>query len=123
MDDLMDPRERLMLDNAAPPELLEAAKAKSPARKKKPPKLAVIHQDGCTGCEVCIDYCPVENCIIKVPGPDFADLFPVVQVVNDLCIGCSLCEQNCPWETIDMVNFAEWDKQQAELLALVAAES
>ena len=31
-----------------------------PARKgKRPPKLlAVVHQSGCTGCEVCIAGCP-----------------------------------------------------------------
>ena len=34
-----------------------------PARKgKKGPKLlAVVHQSGCTGCEICIQGCPVDS--------------------------------------------------------------
>ena len=34
--------------------------AQKPPRKKAPPKLAVIDQNGCTGCEVCIVFCPVD---------------------------------------------------------------
>ena len=82
----------------------EVAKAVTlkPPRKKAPPKLAVINQNGCTGCEVCIVFCPVD-CIEIVPGVMHTQLQQVVEVDLDRCIGCSLCAKNCPWDTIDMI--------------------
>jgi len=42
-----------------------ATPKKKTARKKKvPPKVAIIDENGCTGCEVCIELCPVD-CILK----------------------------------------------------------
>ncbi len=73
-----------------------------PLRKKAPPKLAVINQNGCTGCEVCIVFCPVD-CIEIVPGVEHTQLQQVVEVDLDRCIGCSLCAKNCPWDTIEML--------------------
>jgi electron transport complex protein RnfB len=71
--------------------------------KKKPKWLAVIDEDGCTGCEVCIYFCPVADCIIKLPGPEFPSLNAVCRVVDELCIGCSACARACPWEAILML--------------------
>lgn len=76
--------------------------AQKPPRKKAPPKLAVINQNGCTGCEVCIVFCPVD-CIEIVPGVEHTQLQQVVEVDLDRCIGCALCAKNCPWDTIDML--------------------
>lgn len=76
-----------------------------PARKgKKPPKLiAVVHQSGCTGCEVCIAGCPVDS-IELVPGPDADNptFQQTVEIDITRCIGCQNCSQDCPWETITM---------------------
>ena len=79
--------------------------AKAP-RKKAPPKLAVINQNGCTGCEVCIVFCPVD-CIEIVPGMEHTQLQQVVEVDLARCIGCSLCAKNCPWDTIDLISHDE----------------
>src|SRR5882672_6166714 len=79
-----------------------AERLTKPPRKKAPPKLAVINQNGCTGCEVCIVFCPVD-CIEIVPGVQHSQLQQVVEVDLDRCIGCSLCAKNCPWDTIDMI--------------------
>ena len=76
--------------------------AQKPPRKKAPPKLAVIDQNGCTGCEVCIVFCPVD-CIEIVPGVEHTQLQQVVEVDLDRCIGCALCAKNCPWDTIEML--------------------
>ena len=76
--------------------------AAKPSRKKAPPKLAVINQNGCTGCEVCIVFCPVD-CIEVVPGVEHTQLQQVVEVDLDRCIGCALCAKNCPWDTIEML--------------------
>ena len=83
-----------------------AEKAAKPPRKKAPPKLAVINQNGCTGCEVCIVFCPVD-CIEIVPGVQHTQLQQVVEVDLARCIGCSLCAKNCPWDTIDMISHDE----------------
>ncbi len=72
-------------------------------RRKKPKAIAWIDQDGCTGCEVCIYFCPVLGCIVKAVGPEFSELNGVCEVVPELCIGCSLCVKECPWDTIQMI--------------------
>lgn len=70
--------------------------------KKRPRELAVIHQAGCTGCEVCIEFCPVD-CILTVPGPEYDQHKKLVEIDLDICIGCKLCVKYCPWETIEMI--------------------
>lgn len=92
-------------------------------RKKKPKSVAVINTNGCTGCEVCIDFCPVD-CIDVIPGPVHKTLNKVVAVNEDVCIGCSLCAKYCPWETIDMLAYdprvAEQDERKQELEKILA---
>ena len=79
---------------------------KKPIRKKAPKQVAVINQNGCTGCEACIQFCPVD-CIEIAPGPDFADFQKLVEVDQSRCIGCQLCAKNCPWDTIPMINIEQ----------------
>ena len=83
-----------------------------PARKKAPPKLAVINQSGCTGCEACIVFCPVD-CIEIVPGAEHTQLQQVVEVDLNRCIGCSLCAKHCPWDTILMLPYEQATKEAA----------
>jgi electron transport complex protein RnfB len=80
--------------------------AKKLVRKKEPRLLAVINQNGCTGCEACIVFCPVD-CIEIVPGVGTAQFQQVVEVDIERCIGCALCAKNCPWDTIPMFNYDE----------------
>ena len=86
--------------------------SKKPLRKKAPPKLAVISQSGCTGCEACIVFCPVD-CIEIVPGVDHTQLQQVVEVDLKRCIGCSLCAKHCPWDTILMLPHDQAIKESA----------
>jgi Pyruvate/2-oxoacid:ferredoxin oxidoreductase delta subunit len=61
------------------------------ATRPRPPKqLAIIDQTGCTGCEACISFCPVD-CIEIVPGPEHYDFHKLVEVDLERCIGCQLC--------------------------------
>jgi len=92
------------------------------ARKKLPKELAVVNADNCTGCEACIEVCPVD-CIVKVSGENFAGLQSWVQIDLERCVGCELCVHLphkkgdpylltvCPWDAIEMVptqRVAEW---------------
>lgn len=71
---------------------------------KRPPKLiAVVHQSGCTGCEVCIAGCPVDSIeLVPGPNPDNPAFQQMVEIDINRCIGCQNCTIDCPWETITM---------------------
>ena len=88
--------------------------AAKPPRKRDPRLLAVIDQSGCTGCEACIVFCPVD-CIEIVPNAPHAQFQQVVEVDIERCIGCALCSKYCPWETIPMFSYEEGIKQAPSL--------
>jgi MauM/NapG family ferredoxin protein len=57
--------------------------------------LAVIDEDACiafqgTVCTVCVDQCPVENCMTMVAGRPTID--------SETCTGCGVCLYVCPVE-------------------------
>ena len=70
-------------------------------RKKIPPEVAIVHEDGCTGCEACIIFCPV-NCIDKITDETPNAPTGIVRIHEETCIGCKLCVKACPWDTIEM---------------------
>lgn len=89
-----------------------------PVRKgKKGPKLlAVVHQSGCTGCEVCIQGCPVDSIeLVPGPNPNNPGFNQKVEIDLARCIGCQNCTQDCPWETIMMYHhddaFVAWGRE------------
>ena len=84
----------------------EGISEKAPRKMKLPKSVAVINQAGCTGCEACIQFCPVD-CIELVPGPEYPDTYKVVEVDLDRCIGCKKCVAACPWDTIEMIGKEE----------------
>src|ERR1700682_2870225 len=82
------------------------AKGAGKARKQLPKTLAVVYADNCTGCEACIEVCPVD-CIYKVPGEDQPGLQSFVDIDLARCIGCSLFERWGSWAATDMVDSVE----------------
>ena len=94
-----------------------AAHLKKPRKGKKPPKLiAVVHQSGCTGCEVCIAGCPVDSIeLVAGPNPDNPGYQQMVEIDINRCIGCQNCTVDCPWETIMMYQhddcYRAWTKE------------
>ena len=80
------------------------ARLKPPRKGKRPPKLlAIVHQDGCTGCEVCIAGCPVDSIeLVAGPDPKNPQFQQMVEIDLARCIGCQNCSFDCPWETITM---------------------
>ena len=54
---------------------------------------AVVDPETCTGCESCVDTCPVEAISMK------AD---VANVDADTCTDCESCVEVCPVEAISM---------------------
>jgi electron transport complex protein RnfB len=65
------------------------------AGEEKPKALAVIREQECIGCTLCIQACPVDAII------GAAKLMHTV--IADHCTGCELCLPPCPVECIDMV--------------------
>ncbi|MBI1884098.1 MAG: 4Fe-4S binding protein [Chlamydiae bacterium] len=81
---------------------ISAAPAATPPKRAPKPK-AFVDRGNCTGCEICIQFCPVEQCIIKVPEPSNWQLNGYVEVMENKCIGCRLCVRECPWDAISMI--------------------
>ena len=94
-----------------------SARLKPKRKGKKPPKLlAVVHQGGCTGCEVCIAGCPVDSIeLVSGPETDNPNFRQTVEIDLSRCIGCQNCSQDCPWETITMYEhndaFSAWGSE------------
>ena len=81
-------------------------------KKVRPKRMAVVDEDSCTGCQVCIPFCPVD-CIELVPQDKYNIVMPPVQIRFNECIGCALCEKACrtlTWDAIVMLPTDEFEE-------------
>jgi electron transport complex protein RnfB len=62
---------------------------------EKPPRVAVIEEEVCIGCTLCIQACPVDAIV------GAAQLMHTV--IESACTGCDLCVPPCPVDCIEMV--------------------
>lgn len=63
--------------------------------EEKPKTLAVIDEQRCIGCTLCIQACPVDAILGAAKH--------MHTVIADECTGCELCVEPCPVDCIDMV--------------------
>jgi len=68
------------------------------AAEEKPPAYALIDEQECIGCTLCIQACPVDAIMGAAKQ--------MHQVIRSECTGCELCLQPCPVECIHMVPVA-----------------
>ena len=87
-----------------------------PPRKKVPRQLAVIDRDHCTGCEACVEVCPVDCIELRRMDQGVKGVQSWCEIDPDRCIGCELCIRLpprgkppayrllvCPWDAIAMI--------------------
>jgi electron transport complex protein RnfB len=86
----------------------------NPANGHEGPRvLAVIDEDWCIGCTLCIKACPVD-CIVGAAKQ-------MHTVIEPLCTGCELCVPVCPVDCISLENvtpgragWQAWSQPQAD---------
>ena len=61
--------------------------------------LAVIDEQRCIGCTLCIQACPVDAILGAAKQ--------MHTVIADECTGCELCVEPCPVDCIDMVEMVQ----------------
>ena len=83
-------------------------------KKVRPRTVAVVDEDNCTGCQVCVAFCPVD-CIEPVPIKKHVyPPIPPVQIRYNECIGCQICARVCTkltWDAIRMIDTDDLEKQ------------
>ena len=89
--------------------------AKQRPRKKLPKELAVINADNCTGCESCLEVCPVDCIELKTRDRGVKGTQAWCEIDLERCVGCEVCVHIprkktdpyellvCPWDAIEMV--------------------
>jgi Pyruvate/2-oxoacid:ferredoxin oxidoreductase delta subunit len=84
------------------------------AAKKRRARLIAVVNPSCTGCEVCVDFCPVD-CIDDLPPIGrVGDMIPSIRIRVEECIGCQVCAKVCDeltWNAIEMVPVDEFERR------------
>ena len=65
--------------------------AKQGPRKKLPKELAVINADNCTGCEACLEVCPVDCIEMITLNLEIKGSQSWCEIDLERCVGCEVC--------------------------------
>ena len=83
------------------------------SKKKRPKSIAWVDEANCTGCQVCVPFCPVD-CIEPVSKAKSHVPIPPVTIRYNECIGCQICARVCTkltWDAIRMIPTEEIEKK------------
>ena len=59
------------------------------------PRVIAVVTTSCTGCQVCVDFCPVD-CIDEPPrAQSLGEITPTIHIREEECVGCHLCAKVC----------------------------
>ena len=84
------------------------------SKKKRPKQIAVVDESNCTGCQVCVPFCPVD-CIETVSRNKYPHLpIPPVQIRFNECIGCQICARVCSKLTWDAIRMDPTEKVEKD---------
>jgi Pyruvate/2-oxoacid:ferredoxin oxidoreductase delta subunit len=84
------------------------------AGKQSRPRLIAVVHPSCTGCEVCVDFCPVDCIDGLPPGERSGEMIPSIRIREEECIGCQICAKVCDeltWNAIEMVPVDEFERR------------
>ncbi len=90
-----------------------AEAAKPVAKVAKPKQKALVERDACTGCEYCVHWCPVPDCLSLQDGENVQGVLQLVHVNMETCIGCKLCQQYCPYDAIHIYKLTPEEIEKA----------
>lgn len=87
---------------------------KTGRKVRRPEAVAFVYEANCTGCEVCVPFCPVACIEVSPPGTYPPDrVIPPVRIRYDECIGCEICARVCTklaWDAIGMIPTEEIER-------------
>jgi NAD-dependent dihydropyrimidine dehydrogenase PreA subunit len=73
---------------------------------------AVVNQEKCAGCGVCIEVCPVDAISLNSERK--------AQINSEKCIECGICARECPNQAIELVQETTYPLVQRDLPQTIA---
>ena len=92
-------------------------------KKTRPKTVAIVDEDNCTGCQVCIPFCPVDCIDLNQIGLGTKGNQSWCEIDLERCVGCEVCvhiptqKSNpyelvvCPWDAIDMMPLDQYEEK------------
>ena len=87
-------------------------------KTRKPKSIAVVDAGNCTGCQVCVPFCPVDCIEIDKNFVNGNSPIKPVHIRYNECIGCTICSTVCEkltWDAIHMIKIAEFEEMFPEI--------